>query len=250
MSDRIKTPGEGFNRVLIADVDSDYQIIFSSLIAVLGETPVVVRSGEEAVAVAQEGKIDLAIIDTSMPGMDSLEVCRQIKSVYPGEFIPVLIIATQEVIRDKVRALTEGADDFIAKPFIYEELQARIEALLRIRRLHNSLHRAHKELQDMQNQLVAQERQLAVGQLAATAAHQLGQPLSAILLNCFLLEQSPKEDAKFKGALAAIKSDVDRMSDMIDRLRSARADSTAAYVDNAEMLDVSTDESPREHPED
>lgn len=243
MSDRSQTPGEAFNRVLIADVDPDYQIIFSSLIAVLGETPVVVRSGEEAVAVAQEGKIDLAIIDASMPGMDSLEVCHQIKSVYPGEFIPVLIIATQEVIRDKIRALTEGADDFIAKPFIYEELQARIEALLRIRRLHNSLHRAHRELQDMQNQLVAQERQLAVGQLAATAAHQLGQPLSAILLNCFLLEQSPKDDAKFKGALAAIKSDVDRMSDMIDRLRSARADSKAEYVDDAEMLDVSIDES-------
>ena len=250
MSDPNQTADQGFSRVLIADVDPDYQIIFSSLVAVLGETPVVVRSGEEAVAVAQEGKIDLAIIDASMPGMDSLEVCHQIKSVYPGEFIPVLIIATQEVIRDKVRALTEGADDFIAKPFIYEELQARIEALLRIRRLHNSLHRAHRELQDMQNQLVAQERQLAVGQLAATAAHQLGQPLSAILLNCFLLEQSPKDDAKFKGALAAIKSDVDRMSDMIDRLRSARADSKAAYVDEAEMLDVSTDGSSREYPED
>lgn len=226
------------SRVLIADLDPDYQVIFASLVAVLGETPVVVKSSEEAVERAREGDIDLAILDATMSSMDSLSVCQQIKGVYPGGFIPVLMIASEEVIRDKVRALGEGADDFISKPFIYEELQARIEALLRIRRLHDRLHRANKDLQAMQEQLVKQERQSAVGQLAAAAAHQLGQPLSAILLNCFMLEQSAKSDPKFSEALGAIKADVARMSDMIDRLRSARADSTASYVETTEMLDM------------
>ena len=141
-------------RILIVDVDSDYQIIFSSLVAVLGETPLVVKSGAEAIAAARDGAVDLAILDASISDVEPLELCRELKNVYPGEFLPVLIMGAEEILRDKIRALSEGADDFLAKPFIYEELQARIEALLRIRRLHNRLHQAHKDLQAMQNQLV------------------------------------------------------------------------------------------------
>jgi signal transduction histidine kinase len=88
----------------------------------------------------------------------------------------------------------------------------------------------------MQERLVAQERQLAVGQLAGTAAHQLGQPLSAILLNCYLLEQLPKDDAKFVGALTAIKSDAKRMADMIERLRAVNASEREEYYGDTEIL--------------
>ena len=228
-------------RILIVDVDSDYQIIFSSLVAVLGETPLVVKSGAEAIAAARDGAVDLAILDASISDVEPLELCRELKNVYPGEFLPVLIMGAQEILREKIRALSEGADDFLAKPFIYEELQARIEALLRIRRLHNRLHQAHKDLQAMQNQLVLQERQLAVGQLATTAAHNLGQPLSSILLNCFLIEQLPKSDPKFVEAVHAVKADVSRMTDLIDRLRVVRADQTATYVESEKMLDVEGD---------
>ena len=228
-------------RILIVDVDSDYQIIFSSLVAVLGETPLVVKSGAEAIAAARDGAVDLAILDASISDVEPLELCRELKNVYPGEFLPVLIMGAQEILREKIRALSEGADDFLAKPFIYEELQARIEALLRIRRLHNRLHQAHKDLQAMQNQLVLQERQLAVGQLATTAAHTLGQPLPSILLNCFLIEQLPKSDPKFVEAVHAVKADVSRMTDLIDRLRVVRADQTATYVESEKMLDVEGD---------
>ena len=228
-------------RILIVDVDSDYQIIFSSLVAVLGETPLVVKSGAEAIAAARDGAVDLAILDASISDVEPLELCRELKNVYPGEFLPVLIMGAQEILREKIRALSEGADDFLAKPFIYEELQARIEALLRIRRLHNRLHQAHKDFQAMQNQLVLQERQLAVGQLATTAAHTLGQPLSSILLNCFLIEQLPKSDPKFVEAVHAVKADVSRMTDLIDRLRVVRADQTATYVESEKMLDVEGD---------
>lgn len=238
MADLSAGRGAHVSRILIADVDPDYQIIFASLIAVLGETPLVVQSGVEAFSVAQEGAIDLVILDASIPDMDAFQLCRELKDVYPGEFLPVLIMGSQEILREKIRALSEGADDFLAKPFIYEELQARIEALLRIRRLHNRLHQAHQELRAMQNELVCQERQLAVGQLATTAAHTLGQPLSSILLNCFLIEQLPKSDPKFVEAVHAVKADVARMTAVIDRLRVVRADQTATYVEAEKMLDV------------
>jgi signal transduction histidine kinase len=88
----------------------------------------------------------------------------------------------------------------------------------------------------MQERLIEKERQLAVGQLAGTAAHQLGQPLSSILLNCYLLEQLPKTDPKFIGALAAVKSDTKRMGELINQLRSVKASDREGYYGSTEIL--------------
>jgi signal transduction histidine kinase len=93
----------------------------------------------------------------------------------------------------------------------------------------------------MQEKRVDTERQLAVGQLAGTAAHQLGQPLSAIMLNCFLLEQLSKDDPKFIGALAAIKSDSRRMAELIESLRRVKASELEEYFGDTEILKLKSD---------
>lgn len=231
-----KSLGAAARRILIADVDPDSRIIVASVVSVLGYDPVVVQSGEEAIVELSRGIPDLAIVDFTMPDMDGLQVCQHIKREHPGNFVPVLMLTARGTLRDKVKALAEGVDDYITKPFNYEELQARVNALLRIRDLNNDLRRANDELQRMQQILIEKERQLAVGQLAGTAAHQLGQPLSSILLNCFLLEQLPKSDSKFVGALAAIKNDAKRMAEMIDRLRMVKASEQESYFGATNIL--------------
>jgi signal transduction histidine kinase len=97
----------------------------------------------------------------------------------------------------------------------------------------------------MQEKVVEQERQLVVGQLAGTAAHQLGQPLSAILLNCYLLENLPKSDSKFIGALQSIKNDAKRMAEMIDQLRGVDASKKEGYYGNTEILSLSAQKGER-----
>lgn len=223
-------------RILIADIDPDSRIVVASVVSVLGHDPVVVESGQEAIAEFSKGVPDLAILDYTMPDMSGLQVCQQIKRDHPGDFVPVLMLTARGTVRDKVTALAEGVDDYLTKPFNYEELQARVNALLRIRDLNHDLSAANDELRKIQQKLVEQERQLAVGQLAGTAAHQLGQPLSSILLNCFLLEQLPKSDAKFVGALAAIKSDAKRMADMIEKLRTVKASERESYFGSTDIL--------------
>jgi DNA-binding response OmpR family regulator len=227
---------KGERRILVADVDPDTRVLIASVVAILGYTPIVVQSGAEAVASSETTPLDLAILDFSMPDIDGLRVCQAIKDGHAGDFIPVLMLTARDTIRDKVRAFSEGVDEYLTKPINYEELQARINALLRIRDLHNQLVKTNQELQRVQEKLIAQERQLAVGQLAGAAAHQLGQPLSSILLNCFLIEQLPKSDAKFVGAVNAIKSDAKRMAEMIDKLRSVDAAEREAYFGATEIL--------------
>jgi DNA-binding response OmpR family regulator len=227
-------------RILIADVDPDSRVLIASVISVLGYTPIVVQSGAEAVASSHNETLDLAILDYSMPDIDGLQVCQAIKDRHAGDFIPVLMLTARDTVRDKVRAFSEGVDEYLTKPINYEELQARINALLRIRDLHNQLVKANHDLHTVQEKLIAQERQLAVGQLAGAAAHQLGQPLSSILLNCFLVEQLPKSDAKFVGAVSAIKNDARRMAEMIDKLRSVDAAEREAYFGSTEILKFDT----------
>ncbi len=230
------SPQDGDRKILIADDDADSRVIVASVISLMGYTPIVVSNGTEAVQASQQELPHLAILDYMMPDLSGVEVCARIKGNEVGDFVPVLMLTARDTVRDKVSAFEEGVDDYLTKPFNYQEFQARVKALLRVRDLTVSLRDANNELRVMQERLIEKERQLAVGQLAGTAAHQLGQPLSSILLNCYLLEQLPKTDPKFIGALAAVKSDTKRMGDLINQLRSVKACDREGYYGDTEIL--------------
>ena len=223
-------------RILIADDDADSRIVVASVISILGHSPVVVRGGGEALEECERQLPDLAIIDYTMPAVSGIEMCHRLKTIPGGELVPVLMLTARDSMQDKISALEEGVDDYLTKPFNYQELRARVKALLRVRDLNVKLVAKNDELKQMQERLVASERQVAVGQLAGTAAHQLGQPLSAIMLNCFLIEKLPKDDPKFMGAVVAIKNDVRRMVEMIDKLRNIKASAREEYFDGTEIL--------------
>ena len=86
--------------------------------------------------------------------------------------------------------------------------------------------------------LIEQERQLAVDQLAGTAAHQLGQPLAAIMLNVHLLKSLDSSDPKFKQALQALNLDAKRMADLIEKLKSTDASKTQDYYGDINILNI------------
>ena len=93
----------------------------------------------------------------------------------------------------------------------------------------------------MQEKLIEQERKLVTSQIAGTAAHQLGQPISAILLNCSFLESAAKTDPKAAKAVQAIKSDIKRMSELIERLRVIDPKKVEGYYEGMEILDIDED---------
>jgi two-component system response regulator MprA len=88
-----------------------------------------VRNGSAALGVAHAGaRIDLVILDLTLPDMDGLDVARQLRIVNP---IPILMLTARDTIGDRVRGLDAGADDYLVKPFALEELLARVRAILR-----------------------------------------------------------------------------------------------------------------------
>jgi len=85
--------------------------------------------GEEGLFYANEYPIDLAIIDLGLPKLSGIEVIQRMRK--EGNSVPVLILTARNRWQDKVEGLESGADDYLAKPFHYEELAARVQALIR-----------------------------------------------------------------------------------------------------------------------
>jgi DNA-binding response OmpR family regulator len=230
--------GDAVRTVLIADDDDDIRSILESAVTVLGYRVVTAPDGAAAVARCEAELPDVAILDITMPNLSGTAVCRHLKSLPEGAYVPVLFLTARDGVEQKVEALDGGGDDYLTKPFHYKELQARIRALMRVRELNLRLWQKNRELEEMQAKLVAQERQIVAQQLGGTAAHKLGQPLSAILLNCRLLEVLPPGDERYGKALQAVKADTRRMVEMIEKLRQVDAGRTATYDERISILDL------------
>jgi two-component system response regulator MprA len=92
--------------------------------------------GEEGITVAQRINPVFIILDWMLPDMDGLEVCRRLRTNPTTQDIPILLLTAKDAVVNRVEGLNTGADDYLTKPFSFEELVARIRAILR--RLNNS----------------------------------------------------------------------------------------------------------------
>jgi len=86
-----------------------------------------VEDGMEGLRLASGGRYDLIVLDLRLPEMNGLEVLRTLRD--RGNTTPVLVLTAQDAVDFKVQALRSGADDYVTKPFAFEELLARVEAL-------------------------------------------------------------------------------------------------------------------------
>lgn len=93
----------------------------------------VAHEGKQGLELARAGHYDLIILDVMLPGLDGLQICRRLRN--EGNTTMVLMLTARDAVPDRVNGLDAGADDYLTKPFAFEELLARVRALVR-RRLH------------------------------------------------------------------------------------------------------------------
>jgi two-component system, OmpR family, response regulator len=94
-----------------------------------GYTAVAVRTGPDALALARDDTFDLLVLDLGLPWMNGHDVLRSLRA--RGELLPVIILTARDGVDDTVAGLEGGADDYVTKPFQFEELVARIRLRLR-----------------------------------------------------------------------------------------------------------------------
>lgn len=124
----LSTPELPPARILIAEDEAPLRNLVRMSLEANGHQVTVVGNGEEALASFIAERYDLVILDIMMPKMDGLEVCREIRR---RSETPVIMITALGSTEDLVKGLETGADDYIAKPFTFREVQARINAILR-----------------------------------------------------------------------------------------------------------------------
>ncbi len=113
--------------LVVEDEESIAEFIRRGLI-LKGYEVSVAGDGEGALAVASEGMPDLVILDLMLPGLDGVEVCRRLRAAAD---VPIIILTARDSVADKVQGLDAGADDYVTKPFSFDELLARVRAALR-----------------------------------------------------------------------------------------------------------------------
>jgi len=118
-------------RILVVDDDTRIAASVRRALAYEGYKVDVAHDGAAALQAARSAVPDLVVLDVMMPGIDGIEVCRRLREA--GDDTAVLMLTARADVSDRVAGLDSGADDYLVKPFAYDELLARVRSLLRRR---------------------------------------------------------------------------------------------------------------------
>jgi DNA-binding response OmpR family regulator len=117
------------NRILIAEDEERITSFLEKGFRSNGFVTKVAADGREALEMARSGEFDLLILDLGLPGMDGFDVLRELREY--DTRLPVIILTARDTVTDTVAGLEGGADDYVPKPFRFEELLARVRVRLR-----------------------------------------------------------------------------------------------------------------------
>lgn len=114
--------------ILVIDDEPQIQRAIRTILTEKGFIVSAASRGEEGLTLAAANKPDIVILDLGLPDMDGVEVCTRLRQ---WTQCPIIILSVRDSERDKVEALDKGADDYLTKPFAFDELLARLRALMR-----------------------------------------------------------------------------------------------------------------------
>ena len=247
--------------VLVVDDDRDVLLLVAQTLSQAGFKVLQASDGDEAQEVCRTTPPDVIVTDVLMPRMSGIEFVRWLRQELLHPYIPVLMLTALTRIEDCVEGLAAGADDYLVKPFNYKELQARVRSLFRTHSLTQELYERRAELEllnrkleEAQAELLRKERELVTMQIAGAAAHNLGQPVTAILLNLRLIHRGidlaesllngtkPEGGGKLieqaRHALEGVERESEVIREIVGRLKTVDPNKIKDYIGKVAILDL------------
>lgn len=163
-------------------------------------------SGAEALRVIEQNpEIDTVVMDVMMPGMNGFEACRAIRETLTMFELPVLFLTARHDIADIAEGFESGGNDFLSKPFEGVELIARVNTLVKLKKLYTSNRKLHTKLDEMNKFL-----QMNI--------HDLKNPLSAIMVLANMVKAEEAIDTDNRKSLDIISSSADYMLKLVNQI--------------------------------
>ncbi len=116
-------------RILVVEDDEDMGALLARGLGAEGYAVDVASNGVDALILAASTPFAATVLDIMLPGMSGFEICRRLREGQPT--VPILLLTARDAVDDRVRGLDAGADDYLVKPFEFQELAARIRAIRR-----------------------------------------------------------------------------------------------------------------------
>jgi DNA-binding response OmpR family regulator len=217
-------------------------------------------SSGEAVVARLKGHIqyqnrlpDLILVDLMMPGINGIEVIKQVKANKSLGYIPIIMVTAYSDTDTRIKGLENGADDFLSKPVSRSELVARVGSLVRLKQTYDEKTRLLREVQSAYDSLNStklelvevEKHKLQMSAMITTAAgicHEMSQPLTSALITLQILRQTAEDDYQYD--IEMVESSLLEAREILDKLRALTRYETKPYLGNEVILDIDKSSKP------